>query len=114
MEKRMILSGRIKPGISKSENIKEIIEKINKLKIKKMQKEILFLTSMILLSPIKETTELVSQLKRFKKESRIYPDFSSSKYITNILNDVKKLEKEEFKTEIDELIIYIQENGINL
>ena len=67
MEKKMILAGKFKPGISKRENIKEIIEKINKLKISKEEREILFLTAMILLAPKKETTELVNQLKRFKK-----------------------------------------------
>lgn len=114
MEKKMILAGKIKPGISKSENIKEIIEKINKLKIGKSEKEILFLASMILLSPKKETIELINQLKRFKKEGTVYPDFSSSRYISNILVEVKQLEKEEFENKIDILIKYIQKNNVNL
>lgn len=114
MEKKMILAGKIKPGISKSENIKEIIEKINKLKIGKSEKGILFLASMILLSPKKETIELINQLKRFKKEGTVYPDFSSSRYISNILVEVKQLEKEEFENKIDILIKYIQKNNVNL
>lgn len=114
MEKKMILAGKIKPGISKSENIKEIIDKINKLKIGKSEKEILFLASMILLSPKKETTELINQLKRFKKEGKIYPDFSTSRYISNILSEVNQIGKEELKNKIDILIEYIQKNSVNL
>lgn len=114
MEKRMILAGKFKPGISKRENIKEIIEKINKLKISKEEREILFLTAMILLAPKKETTELVNQLKRFKKEGTIYPDFSSSKYISKIINNVKQLEPEQFESKVEGLIEYIEINNVKL
>ena len=114
MEKRMILAGKFKPGISKRENIKEIIEKINKLKISKEEREILFLTAMILLAPQKETIELVNQLKRFKKEGTIYPDFSSSKYINKIIDKVKQLEPEQFESKIEGLIEYIEINNVKL
>lgn len=114
MEKKMILAGKFKPGISKRENIKEIIEKINKLKISKEEREILFLTAMILLPAKKETKEMVNQLKRFKKEGKIYPDFSSSKYISNIIDNVKQIDQEQFQEKTDRLIQYIETNNINL
>lgn len=114
MEKKMILSGKIKPGISKSANINEIINKINRLKIDKIEKEILLLASMILLSPIKKNDELIYQLKKFQKQGEIYPDFSSSKYISRIISEVKKIEKQDLQIKIDELIVYIKDNNVNL
>ena len=91
-----------------------MIEKINKLKISKEEREILFLTAMILLAPKKETIELVNQLKRFKKEGTIYPDFSSSKYISKIIDKVKQLGPEQFESKIDGLIEYIETNNVKL
>lgn len=114
MEKKMILVGKFKPGISRKENIKEIIEKINKLKISKEEREILFLTAMILLPTKKETKEMVNLLKRFKKEGTIYPDFSSSKYISNIIDNVKGIGQEQFQEKTERLIQYIETNNINL
>lgn len=114
MEKKMILVGKFKPGISRRENIKEIIEKINKLKISKEEREILFLTAMILLPTKKETKEMVNLLKRFKKEGTIYPDFSSSKYISKIIDNVKGIGQEQFQEKTERLIQYIETNNINL
>lgn len=112
MERRMIYSGKITPGISKSQNCLQIINQINKLKIKKEMKEMLFLAAMKIFPTEKRNEDIIFHLESFRKNGKIYPEFSSSKYIQNIINEVKLINEDRFQEYIEQLIEYVKNNNI--
>ena len=112
MERKVVYSGKIQPGISKSRNCLEIINIINGYKIRKPMKQILFLAAMKILPAYKQNKDLLFHLSSFKSRGGIYPEFSTSKYIQKAINEVKELSQEEFYNYIDKLIEFVKLNEI--
>ena len=112
MERKVVFTGKIQPGISKSQNCLEIINQINKLKIRKQMKEILFLAVMKIFPEDKKNKDIIFHLESFKRNGRIYPEFSTSKYIQKVINEVKLLRDEEFKKNVEKLIEFVSINNI--
>ncbi len=112
MERKVVFAGRIKPGISKSKNCLEIINKINTFKMNKQMKQILFLAVMKIFPEDKRNKDIIFHLESFKKNGSIYPEFSSSKYIQNVINEVKSINNEDFAKYIEKLIDFVKVNNI--
>lgn len=112
MERKMVFAGKIKPGISKSMNCLEIINKINTFKIKKEMKQILFLAVMKIFPEDKRTKDIIFHLESFKRNGRIYPEFSSSEYVQNIINQVKLISDEDFASYVERLIDFVKSNEV--
>ena len=112
MDRKVIFAGKIQPGISKSKNCLEIINEIKTFKIKKEMKEILFLAVMKIFPDDKRNKDIIFHLESFKRNGRIYPEFSSSKYVQNIINEVKQLSDEDFKKYVEKLIEFVTINEI--
>lgn len=112
MERKVIYSGKIKPGISKSENCLEIINKINEFKIKKEMKEILFLAAMKIFPVEKKNKDILFHLESFKRNGGVYPEFSSSKYIQKIIDDVKAFSTSDFINFTEKTIEYVSVNQV--
>ena len=86
MERKVVYSGKIKPGISKDHNCLEIINIINEYKMKKEMKQILFLAAMKILPAYKRNQDILFHLESFKKNGGIFPEFSTSKYIQKVID----------------------------
>ena len=112
MERKVVFAGKIKPGISKAQNSLQIITEINKYKIKKEMKEILFLAVMKIFPEDKRNKDILFHLESFKRNGRIYPEFSSSKYVQNIINEVKLISDEDFKIYVGKCIDFVISNNI--
>ena len=112
MDRKVIFAGKIQPGISKSKNCLEIINEINTIKIKKEMKEILFLAVMKIFPEDKRNKDIIFHLESFKRNGRIYPEFSSSKYVQNIINEVKQINDDDFKRYVEKLIEFVTVNEI--
>ncbi len=101
-------------GILSKDYINCLITEINKLKINKSMKELLLIASINLLSSIKTTKSLSYQLENFKNQGKVFPDKTTSKYINNILKDLKSLPASDFTTNINNLIDYLVKNNITI
>ena len=112
MERKIVYSGKIQPGISKDQNCRDIINIINSYKIKKEMKQILFLATMKILPAYKRNKDILFHLESFKRNGRIYPEFSTSKYVQNVINEVKKISDEDFEIYVQKLIHFVTENNI--
>ena len=112
MERKVIFTGRIKPGISRSKNSLEIIKKINTFRLKKEMKEILFLAVMKIFPADKRNKDIIFHLESFKRNGRIYPEFSSSEYVQNVINDVKLISDEDFEKYVEKLIEFVTVNKV--
>jgi hypothetical protein len=112
MERKVIYSGKIKPGISKDRNCLEIINRINEFKLKKEMKQILFLATMKILPAYKRNKDILFHLESFKRNGRIYPEFSTSKYVQKVIDNLKTLSDEEFELNVDKTIRYVKKNNI--
>lgn len=112
MERKVVFAGKIKPGISKSDNCLDIINAINTFKMKKEMKEILFLATMKIIPSEKRTKDILFHLDSFKQAGKIYPDFSSSSYVQNVIDNVKLLDEKRFQKYIDKLINYVEKNKV--
>ena len=112
MDRKVVYAGKITPGISKSKNCLDIINRINKFKMKKEMKEILFLAVMKIYPTDKSNKDIIFHLESFKRNGRIYPEFSSSKYVQKVINDVKSIDDENFKKYVEKLIDFVSDNNI--
>lgn len=112
MERKVVFSGKIKPGISKDTHCLEIINIINTYKMKKKMKQILFLAVMKILPAYKRNKDILFHLESFKRNGRIYPEFSTSKYVQKVIDEVKLLTDEDFKKYVERLIVFVKENNI--
>ena len=88
MERKVVYSGKIQPGISKSSHCLEIINTINEFKIKKEMKQILFLAVMKILPAYKRNKDILFHLESFKRNGRVFPEFSTSKYVQKVIDEV--------------------------
>lgn len=112
MERKVVFAGKIQPGISKGQNCLEIINEINKFKIKKEMKEILFLAVMKIFPADKRNKDIIFHLESFKRNGRVYPEFSTSKYIQNVINEIKLLSDEDFNKYLEKLIEFVSANNV--
>ena len=113
MDKEIFILNKSNDMYSK-ENINKLIVEINKLKISKNMKKFLLVASLNLLSSIKTQKALEYQLQTFKKQGRIIPEKTRSKYINKLLNELNELPESVFKAEIDGLIQYITSNNVTI
>ena len=113
MNRKIVMAGKLKPGVFKPGNMQEIINDVNNLPISKKKKYILLLANITLLSKDKKIENLIARLELFKQNGADIPGSSSDKYISNIIKEINKMETEELKKIIEELIIFLKE-GINL
>ena len=112
MERKVVYSGKIQPGISKSHNCKDIINIINTYKMKKEMKQILFLAVMKILPAYKRNKDILFHLESFKRNGRIYPEFSTSEYVQKVINEVKIISDEDFEKYVEYLIEFVKINNI--
>lgn len=97
-----------------TDTINKLILEINKLKINKSMKQILLIASLNLLSPIKTAKALTYQLENFKNQGKIYPDRTKSKYLNNILKELKNMNISDFTNNINNLINFLNANNITI
>ena len=112
MERRVVYSGKITPEITKSENCLEIINIINEYKINKEMKKILFLAAMKIIPVEKKNEDLIFHLESFQKNEKIYPEVSKSKYIQNVINDIKALDHYAFMDNLNKTIEFVKNEHI--
>lgn len=112
MERKVVYSGKIQPGISKDRNCLDIINTINKFKMKKEMKQILFLATMKILPAYKRNKDILFHLESFARNGRVYPEFSTSKYVQKVINQVKELSDEDFEKYVKKLIKIVESKNI--
>ena len=112
MERKIVYSGKIQPGISKDQNCIEIFNAINEYQIKKEMKEILFLAVMKILPAYKKNNDILFHLDAFARNGKVYPEHSSSKYIQNMIDEVMILSKEDFEYYVNKLINFVRQKNI--
>lgn len=113
MNKELIILNNPTKIINKT-TINKLIIEINKLKINKSMKQILLIASLNLLSSIKTTNGLTYQLENFRNQGKIYPEKTKSKYVNNILKDIRKLSISDFTNNINNLITFLNTNNITI
>lgn len=113
MNRELIILNNTNSMMSKN-TINSLIAEINKLKINKSMKKILLIASLNLLSSIKTTKGLVYQLENFRNQGKIYPEKTKSKYINNILKDIKSMSISDLTNNINNLINFLNTNNINI
>lgn len=114
MSRKIIMAGKLNDCFQKPNNIKDIISKINKLNVNKNQKYILFIAAIRIMEEEKQNIRLIKQLEEMRNETSIYNTFSKSKYICNIISEIKALDKNKYLEEIDSLLKYIIQNNIEI
>lgn len=113
MNKEIIALNNIQSMFSK-DNINKLIVEINKLKINKDMKKLLLMASLNLLYSVKTTKSIVYQLETFKSQGKVLPSRTKSKYLNNILKDIKQMSASDFSNNIDNLITFLKNNNITI
>lgn len=113
MSKQIIILNNSNTMLSK-EYINNLIKEINKLKINKSMKELLLIASINLLSSVKTTKSLVYQLENFRNQGKVFPERTKSKYLNNIIKNIKNLSISDLTNNINNLINYLDINKITL
>ncbi|MBP3502966.1 MAG: hypothetical protein J6K42_05800 [Clostridia bacterium] len=113
MNKELIILNDSNQMINKT-IINKLITEINTLKINKSMKQLLLIASLNLLSSIKTTKGLTYQLENFRNQGKIYPEKTKSKYINNMLKDIKKMSVSDFTNNINNLINFLNTNNITI
>lgn len=113
MNRELILLNNPSQIINK-DTINKLIGEINKLKINKSMKQILLIASLNLLSSVKTAKGLTYQLETFRNQGKIYPEKTKSKYINNIIKDLKQLSIADFTSTINNLINFLNTNNITI
>ena len=113
MSKQLILLNNQNTMLSK-DYINNLISKINPLKINKSMKELLLIASINLLSSTKTTKGLVYQLENFRNHGKVFPEKTKSKYLNNIIKNIKSLSISDFTNNINNLIHYLETNNTNI
>lgn len=114
MSRKVVMAGKLINGVQKPDNLKEIVNKINKIPINKKQKYILFIATIRIIGNQKEKLSIIKQLEELKNDNEIYNNFNKSKYISNIVEELKKINKKTYISEINLLIEYVQQNNIEI
>ena len=111
MNRELIILNNSNQMINPTTNNKLII-KINELSITKSMKQLLFIACLNLISSVKTTESLIYQLECFRNQGRVYPEKTQSKYVNNILNNIKKMSISDYTININNLINYLKANNI--
>ena len=67
-----------------------------------------------LLSPTKTSKGIIYQIESFKKQSKIIPDKTKSKYLNSIIDDLNSLSTEDLEKNIDALVEFLQNNEVSI
>ena len=94
--------------------INNLIMEINKIDISRHMKELILIASTNLLSPTKTSKGIIYQLEIFKKQAKIVPEKTKSKYLNNLIEDLNSLSMHDLIENIDNLIEYLQQNDISI
>lgn len=113
MDKQLIFLNNPSQMINKETNNKIICE-INKLSISKTMKQFLFIASINLLSPTKNTKSLIYQLDSFKKQKKVYSPKSKNKYINITITTLNNLSQADFDSTINSLISFLNNNPFTI
>ena len=113
MNKQLFLIDNSSNMLSKK-YINGLILEINKLDISKHMKELMLVASTNLLSPTKTSKGLIYQLESFKKQAKVFPEKTKSKYINTIIKDLNTISMHDLTENIDALVIFLQNNSISI
>ena len=113
MNKQLFIMNNASNMLSKK-YINGLILEINKLDISKNMKELLLVASTNLLSPTKTSKGIIYQIESFKKQSKIVPDKTKSKYLNSIIDDLNSLSMHDLTENIDALVEFLQKNDVSI
>ena len=113
MNKQLFIMNSASNMLSKK-YINGLILEINKLDISKHLKELMLVASTNLLSPTKTSKGIIYQIESFKKQSKIIPDKTKSKYLNSIIDDLNSLSTEDLEKNIDALVEFLQNNEVSI
>ena len=113
MNKQLFIMNNSNNMLSKK-YINGLILEINKLDISKYMKELMLVASTNLLSPTKTSKGIIYQLESFKKQSKVFPDKTKSKYLNSIIKDLNTISMHDLTENIEALIQFLQTNEINI
>lgn len=113
MNKQLFIMNNASNILSKK-YINGLILEINKLDISKHMKELMLVASTNLLSPTKTSKGIIYQIESFKKQSKIIPDKTKSKYLNSIIDDLNSLSTEDLEKNIDALVEFLQNNEVSI
>jgi hypothetical protein len=113
MNKQLFIMNNASNMLSKK-YINGLILEINKLDISKHMKELMLVASTNLLSPTKTSKGIIYQIESFKKQSKIIPDKTKSKYLNSIIDDLNSLSTEDLEKNIDALVEFLQNNEVSI
>ena len=113
MNKQLFIMNNASNMLSKK-YINGLILEINKLDISKHLKELMLVASTNLLSPTKTSKGIIYQIESFKKQSKIIPDKTKSKYLNSIIDDLNSLSTEDLEKNIDALVEFLQNNEVSI
>jgi len=113
MDKQLFIINNSSNMLSKR-YINGLILEINKLDISKHMKELMLVASTNLLSPTKTSKGIIYQIESFKKQSKVIPEKTKSKYLNSIIEDLNSISMHDLEENIDSLVFFLQNNDINI
>lgn len=113
MNKQLFIMNNASNMLSKK-YINGLILEINKLDISRHMKELMLVASTNLLSPTKTSKGITYQLESFKKQAKIIPEKTKSKYLNSIITDLNTISMHDLIENIDALINFLEKNDISI
>ncbi|MBR2704114.1 MAG: hypothetical protein IKE91_01455 [Clostridia bacterium] len=113
MNKQLFIMNNASNMLSKK-YINGLILEINKLDINKQMKELMLVASTNLLSPTKTSKGIIYQVEAFKKQARVMPDKTKSKYLNSVIDDLNSLSMRDLIENIDELVFFLEKNEVSI
>ncbi|MBR2744263.1 MAG: hypothetical protein IKE01_03085 [Clostridia bacterium] len=113
MNKQLFIINNSSNMLSKK-YINNLIMEINKIDISKHMKELILIASTNLFSPTKTSKGIIYQLELFKKQAKVVPEKTRSKYLNNLIADLNSLSTHDLIENIDMLTKYLQQNEISI
>lgn len=113
MNKQLFIMNNSNNILSKK-YINGLILEINKLDISKHMKELMLVASTNLLSPNKTSKGIIYQLEVFKKQAKILPEKTKSKYINTIIQDLNTISVHDLIQNIDVLVSFLEKNNVSI
>lgn len=113
MNKQLFIMNNASNMLSKK-YINGLILEINKLDVSKHMKELMLVASTNLLSPTKTSKGIIYQLESFKKQGKIVPEKTKSKYLNCVIEDLNSLSPNDLTQSIDGLVEFLQKNELSI
>lgn len=113
MDKQLFIMNNASNMLSKK-YINGLIMEINKLDISKYMKELMLVSATNLLSPAKTSKGIIYQLESFKKQTKVFPEKTKSKYLNSIIEDLNTISMHDLIENIDKLIEFLKNNDVNI